>query len=57
MRMDSRKIGHIEVHQMKKFFVHNFSEYTSVWSEMSNIFKMDDNSVMISYPVSLIENT
>lgn len=53
MRLDSHKTGNIKVHQMKKFFIHNFSKYTSVWSEMSNIFKMDDDSVVISYPVSL----
>lgn len=55
MRLDSSKTGHIDIHQMKKFFIHAVTEYTSVWSEMFNIFNLEgnhNNIMVISYPVS-----
>lgn len=53
MRLDSRKTGHIDIHQMKRFFIHAITEYTSMWSEMFNIFNLGGNHMFISYPVSL----
>lgn len=50
-RLDSRKSGQIEVHEMKKFFIHvATTECTSVWSDLITIFNMKDDHTCITFP-------
>ena len=50
LRLDSCKSGHIEVNQIKKYFIDTAD---SIWSDMINVFHINGAHSSISYPVSL----